>query len=267
VTGQIRIRIIGSDGCVKSAHTVNNQIQPVVRYALAAKMRDNTLFPDDYVPNFLSVTSNHMETVFPRIQSRAVLANGGMYFFTITQFSQGDDGMYVYSVGLLNEFYWPIAGVSGSSIEGVFFSPSDQIEVAYTITVAPSEANSTMNSSYFQEVSKVMVGVLNIIDYEADNSRYVVPNQARLEGETANLIDVKPVTPKGTGSFIGTSEGDLEWETPGAGLHTPYYARFSSVHSSRPDMTVANTTLEERLRTAYYGGTNIETRFSMELQS
>ena len=168
-----------------------------------------------------------------------------------------------------------IAHAIGSSIDGVLFNPSDTIDIAYTINVTPSEELSVFNTSYFQEVSKVMLGrVYYGGEYVADNSRYVVPNQARLQTESpleelgySTLIDVKPIIPKGTGAFIGTSEGDLKWEPTAAGSYTPYSVRFQSSYHNRPDMTIATTVLEERLGTAYYAGTDIETRFSIELIS
>lgn len=266
MTGRIRIKVRGSDGRVKLDRTVGNAIQTVVRDALAAKIRDDTPFPDEYVPNFLSVTSSLMETVYPRIQSRAILASGGMYFFAITEFTQGDNNTAIYSVGLLNDVYWPIAGASGSEIESVLFNPSDQLEVTYVIDVSASEDSSSLRSSYFQEVSAVMLGVRNIVDYEADNSRYVVPNQAELLSETTNLIASKGFSPKGTGSFIGTSEGDLEWDGEDGGA-TPYYVQWASHHFSRNDLIVGTTDLDQVLRDAYPNGTNIETRFSIELET
>ena len=78
MTGRVRIRVIGSEGQVKHDYTINNSIQSVVREALAAKVRDNTPFPDEYVPNFFSVTSSQMETGYPRIQSRHAMTDRGM---------------------------------------------------------------------------------------------------------------------------------------------------------------------------------------------
>jgi len=267
VIGQVRIRIIGFGGQVKHDCTIGNTIQPVVRNALAAKIRDDTPFPDEYVPNFLSVTSSQMETVYPRIQARAVLADGSMYFFAMAQFSRGDDNTYVYSVGLLSSEYWPIAGAIGSEIDGAFFNPSDLIEVTYTIKLSVSEGNTSFQSSYFQEVSSVMIGILNIIDYEADNSRYVVPNKSKLLGQNTDLIVTKDFVPmEGADSSIGTSEGDLEWYGV-EGEVTPYYAQWLSHHFSRTDLVIGTTDLDQSLRDAYPVGTNIETRFSMELYS
>lgn len=264
--GKIRITIRRGDGTVSHDCTISNTVQAVVINALAAKIRDNTLFPDEYVPNFMSITNNLMQTVYPRIQSRAALANGGMYFYASSQFDDGEANMAIYSVGLLNDVYWPIAGASGSEIESVLFNPSDTVELAYTIKISASEDSSSLRSSYFKEVAAVMLGVRNIVDYEADNSRYVVPNQAKLLSETTNLIDSKWFSPKGTGSFIGTSEGDLEWKRVMADV-IPYYVQWVSNYSERPDLVLGTTDLDQDLRDAYPDNTKIETRFSMELNS
>ena len=271
MTGRVRIRIIGSEGQVKHDYTINNSIQSVVREALAAKVRDNTPFPDEYVPNFFSVTSSQMETVYPRIQSRHAMSDGGMYFFAITEFSQGDDETYVYAVGLLNSVYWPIAGAMGSGIDGVFFNPSDRIEVAYMINLSANDqaGGSTVFTSYFQDLSAVMLGQRNIIDFEADNSQYLVPNQAVLHSEDISQMGIKSFVPTGADSFIGTSEGDLEWDASASdGETVPFYVYWES---KPPGMSntkiIASTSLNQELRDAYPQGTNIETRFSIELTS
>jgi hypothetical protein len=213
-----------------------------------------------------------METVYPRIQSRQAMANGGMYFGAVTEFSQGDDETYVYSVGLLNSVYWPIAGAFGSDIDGVFFNPSDQIEVAYMIDLSVTEdALTAVRTSYFQDLSTVMLGQLNITDYEAKNDQYFVPNQAVLKTFGGTEVDRKFFVPKGTGSFIGVSEGDLEWEASvGGGASEPDSVTFESRQPGASEFyvkIVCITYLTEELRDAYLQGTNIETRFSIELAS
>ena len=263
--GRVRIKIINCDGQCKHDYVLENRIQDVVRDALAAKVRNNTPFPSSYVPNFLGVTSNLLETVTPRIQARFVQSNGGMYFFTIAQFTEGDDNNFVHSVSLLNSDLWPIASADGSSIQGVQFSPSDQLEVAYMIDLSLSERSTAFSRSYFQDISKVMVGVRNIIDYEADNSQFLVPNLAELETEFGGQLGSKSFSPKGTGSFIGTSEGDLEWQWS-SGV-TPYYVNWFSSELGGGTKNIGVTTLDQELRDSYPLGSNIETRFSMELRS
>ncbi len=229
-------------------------------------MRDNTPFPDEYVPNQMTVVNNLMQTQTPRIQSRAIGSNGKMYFFTITQFPGGQNNMTLYSIALANNDGATIA--FAELIDSyVQFNPSDDIEVAYTINVLPAEISTSLSSAYFKEMSAVMVGknVGGLGVYRADNGRYVVPNRAKLLSSAQSLIDSKVFTPKGTGSFIGTSEGDLEWEKVMEA--TPYYVQWWSHYSARPEMLIGTTYLDQDLQDAYPEGDTIETRFSIELKN
>jgi hypothetical protein len=264
--GRIEITVRESTGSIKGSFGINNRVQNAVIYALSAKVRDNTNFPDAYVPNIMSISNTLLQTKTPQIQSRAILSDGGMYFYTQTQFDQGRDGMGIYHVSLMNTNFGIIASAH-SEIMGVLFSPSDTIEVAYYVGLSATEANTNLRSSYFKEIAAVMTGKSTSGGlYVADNSRYVVPNKAFLLSETSGQMGSKDFTVKGTGSFVGTSEGDLEW--PGVqGGDTPFYVKWVSDHYSRPDLEVGTTSLNQALKDAYPSGTNIEARFSMELQN
>ena len=96
--GRIKITVRESTGSIKGSFVINNQVQNAVIYALSAKVRDNTNFPDAYVPNIMSISNTLLQTKTPQIQSRAILSDGGMYFYIQTQFDQGRDGMGIYHV-------------------------------------------------------------------------------------------------------------------------------------------------------------------------
>jgi len=269
MTGKIQIVIYGPAGDIKGDYSLNNNVQDTVIFALADKIRKDTPFANEYVPNFMIVGNNLNQYQTLRISARSRTSEGGMYFFVDgIQFEQGEDNMHIRLVGLQGEdASGLIAYAYGSDINGVLFNPSDTIKVAYTINVAPAEINTNLANAYFREVASVMLGGPDSGGvYVAINEKYVVPNQAKLLSETTGLIDSKAFIPKGTGSFIGTSEGDLEWDGADGGP-TPYYVQWLSNYSGRPDLILGTTDLNQDLRDAYPSGTNIETRFSIELKN
>ena len=269
MTGRIQSSIYDSDGKIKHDFSLGNHVEDIIVHALAGKIRKDESFPDEYVPNFIWVGNNLNQYQIARISSRHTTSGASMYFFIEgIQFEQGQDNMHIVNVGLAPENYagGVIAYAFGSSVDGVSFNPSDTIKVAYTINVAPAEINTNLANNYFQEVASVMLGGPDSGGvYVALNEKYVVPNRAVLEGYYDDLVS-KDFTPKGTGTFISTSEGDLEWDGV-SGSATPQYVRWVSHHHSRPDLVVGSTTLDQTLQDAYPAGTNIETRFSMELKN
>lgn len=273
MVGQIEITVSDAQGKVKGQFVIDNQVSETVINALAAKMRDDTDFGDHYVPNFMQIGNNLNQYLRVRIQARNITSSGAMYFFVgdLNFGDQGEEDMHLIYVGLESESGMDtIAAATGSAINGVYFNPSDSIKVAYTIKLQAyeisTEGMSLLSSPYFEEVSAIMLGGPDSGGvYVADNSRYVVPNLAKLRTEAAGLIDSKSFAPKGTGSFIGVSEGDLEWEPIMPG-DIPYSVRWLSNYSGRPDLVIGTTNLDQELRDAYPDGTNIETRFSIELK-
>jgi hypothetical protein len=269
MTGRIQISIYDSNGEIKHDFSLGNHVEDLIVQALAGKIRKDESFPDEFVPNFIWVGNNLNQYQIARISTRHTTSGASMYFFIEgIQFEQGQDNMYIVNVGLAPENYagGVIAYAFGSAVNGVFFNPSDTIKVAYTINVAPAEINTNLANNYFKEVASIMLGGPDSGGvYVAINEKYVVPNRAVLQAVSADLVS-KDFIPKGTGTFIGTSEGDLEWNGV-SGSATPYYVKWVSRHYSRPDLVIGTTDLDQPLREAYPAGTNIETRFSMELRN